>query len=69
MVWNPSPEVGWARDFGLEFGKDVVVVLAIDAKADSLEAISYGKTRAGCTIAKKLADAGYDAVMKALKEL
>lgn len=54
-----------ARDLAERFGKEQVIVLMLDQKAGTLEYASYGKTRALCADARRLADAAYDAVMYA----
>jgi len=62
MAWNPSPKVAAARDIGQRFGKDQVIVLMIDTKAQTLEYASYGATKELCDKAKHLADAAYEAI-------
>jgi len=65
MAWNPSPKVAAARDIAEQFDKQQAIVILIDLKAQTIESITYGKTKALCTDAKRLGDAAYDAVMKA----
>jgi len=47
MAWNPTPEVGAARDFGQKFGYDEVIVLAVK-RDGTVNGWSYGRTRALC---------------------
>jgi hypothetical protein len=65
MAWNPSPKVAAARDFGKKFGADQVIIIAIDNKRETIEAISYGETKRLCAETKPLADAAYQAVIDA----
>ena len=54
MVWNPSPKVAAARDFGEKFGYSQVLILAIGT--DTFEIVSYGKNRPLCKDAEKMGD-------------
>lgn len=56
MAWNPSPEVAALRDYSNRFGSPIVVALAFNADG-SFNLISYGKTKALCGTAKRIADA------------
>ena len=62
MAWNPSPKVAAARDYAKKFGKQQVIILAID-KEDKLDYASYGETKPLCSMAKILADIAFDAIM------
>lgn len=63
MAWNPSPKVAAARDFGKEFGKDMVIILSVDQEG-RLEYASYGKDKFLCNRARMLADKAFSAIMK-----
>jgi hypothetical protein len=55
MVWNPSPEVAIARDFGSKFGADRVIIFY--SKPDGTYAYSsFGTTRQLCKEAQEVAD-------------
>jgi hypothetical protein len=66
MAWNPSPKVAAARDYGNKFGADQVIIIAIDNKRETIEAVSYGETKRLCAETKGLADVAYHAVIEAL---
>ena len=66
MAWNPSPKVAFARDYAKKFGADQVIIIAIDNRKETMEAVSFGETKSSCAEAKKLADAAYKAIHKAL---
>ena len=68
MSWSPSPKVADCREIARKWGKQQVIVLAVDRKAGTLEMTSYGETRALCDGAKRLGDAAYEAVMNAISE-
>lgn len=63
MAWNPSPKVAAARDFGEEFGKDLVIILSVDQEG-RLEYASYGKNQFLCNQAQELADKAFNAIME-----
>lgn len=65
MAWNPSPKVADCREIARKWGKQQVIVLAIDRVSGTLEMATYGETKMLCAHAKRLGDAAYDAVMKA----
>ena len=54
MAWNPSPEVAAARDFGRKFGKDIVLILALDEDEGEYKIVTFGKTKALCRRADRL---------------
>lgn len=56
-----------ARELAERFGKDQVIVIMLDPTAGTLEYASYGKTRALCADARRLADAAFDAVYYAAR--
>lgn len=67
MAWNPSPEVQVARDAAAAIGRvtggtiDVCVVMWIDGRSRAGYA-SYGRTPGLCGMARRVADAAYQAV-------
>jgi len=63
MAWNPSPQVAAARDFGKMFDKEVVIVFHANA-AGQFGYASYGRTKALCGEAKKMADMMYNAAIE-----
>jgi hypothetical protein len=54
MAWNPSPKVGVARGFGTRFGKNKVLILALDETAGTYEIVTYGQTKQMCAEADQL---------------
>ncbi len=62
-MWNPSPKVDAAKDFGKKFGKDMVIILSVDQEG-RLEYVSYGENKYLCDQAQELADKAFDAIMK-----
>jgi len=69
MAWNPSPKVKFARSFGDQFDKDIVVVLAVNTRTNTLEAVTYGRTKALCDEARVLGDIASDAIYKTMEEV
>lgn len=67
MAWNPSPEVALARDLAAKLGADEVVIVYLNFAKEQVGAISYGKTQAMCSHAKKLSDAAYQSVYETLE--
>lgn len=63
MAWNPSPKVADCREIARKWGKQQVIVLAVDPVAGTLEMATYGQTREHCAEAKRLGDYAYQAVM------
>ena len=63
MAWNPSPKVAECREIARKHGKQIVILLMIDAKARTLESASYGETTGACQVAKHLSDVAYDAIV------
>ena len=55
MVWNPSPKVTMARDFGKKFDKKMVIILSFDDK-NQIEYTSYGRDKSLCENAKQIGD-------------
>jgi hypothetical protein len=71
MAWNPSPEVGVARDaaqrFGHIAGSQVTECVVLYVTADRrIGYASYGPTRAMCADAGHLADKLYAAAWRYL---
>lgn len=64
MAWNPNPKVAMCREVARLYDKQMVVLLMVDTKANTLEYASYGETKTLCGEARKMADAAYDAVME-----
>jgi hypothetical protein len=63
MSWNPSYKVAACRAIAQKWGKQQVIILAIDPEAGTLEYASYGETKALCAEARRLADIAYQSVM------
>ena len=53
-----------ARDIAQQFRQTHVIILLLDDEGGTIEYASYGKDRARCDQARKLADVAYDAVLK-----
>jgi len=62
MAWNPSPKVADCREIARKWGKQQVIIIAVDYKAGTTEYASYGETRVLCDDAKLLADTAYNAI-------
>lgn len=56
MVWNPSPEVAAARDFGKKFGQKMVIIYHFD-DLGIMGYASWGENRKLCDRARAIADA------------
>lgn len=56
MAWNPEPKVAAVRDYGKKFGRDMVIIIAIDEGGGQFDLVSYGKTKTLCAEAKSLSD-------------
>jgi len=67
MAWNPTPEVALARECAKKLGANRTIILYTTAQGQ-LGYASYGKTRALCASAKRLADAAYDAAWQTAAE-
>lgn len=63
MAWNPSPKVADCREIARKWGKQQVIILAVDPACGTLEMATYGQTRELCAEAKRLGDHAYQAVM------
>ena len=68
MAWNPSPEVAAARDFGEKFGDDQVIILRVNYTTRQMGYASWGKTRALCDDAERLAELAYESVHRGIKQ-
>ena len=67
MAWNPSPKVAAARDYGMKFGKDMVIIIATDGREPpTLEAVTYGADVQLCRCAQVLGDTAYQAIQLAI---
>ena len=62
MAWNPSPKVADCREIARKWGKQQVIIIAVDYKTGTLEYASYGETMTLCADAKQLADLAYEAI-------
>jgi len=67
MVFNPSPKVAAARDFGNKFKKEMVIIISISG--NEIEYASYGKTPALCTKARKVADHAFETILRGFGEM
>ncbi len=56
MAYNPSPKVREAERVGKKFGSDMVVIILIDSKTESIEYASWGKTPELCSEARQIGD-------------
>lgn len=65
MAWNPSPEVAVARDAARKLGADRAVIFYTKPDGQFAYA-SYGETRALCAEAKKMGDALFTTVERAV---
>ena len=61
MAWNPSPQVAVARDFGVKFGANRVIIFYVTPD-NRVGYASYGKTKHLCDEAKIVADRCFDAI-------
>lgn len=68
MSFNPSSGVAEARDIAQEHGDDMVIVLRIKLD-EKMSYASYGRTKALCSLAKKLADALHNRTYGFLEEI
>ena len=69
MPWNPSPKVADCRQIARKWGgKTMVVILAVDRTANTLEMATFGTTVNNCVEAKRLGDHAYQAVMDHYKD-
>lgn len=63
MAWNPSPEVAVARDAAKKLGDASMCIVLWVTPDKKVGMASYGKTRALCDAAKRIADDVWDAVV------
>lgn len=63
MAWNPSPKVADCREIARKWGKQQVIVLAVDPVAGTLEMATYGQTKKLCAEASRLGNAAWKAIM------
>ena len=56
MAWNPSPEVAVARDAAKKLGDASMCIVLWVASDEKVGMASYGKTKALCDAAKRIAD-------------
>lgn len=63
MAWNPSPKVADCRAIADKWNVQQVIIFAV--QDGILEYASFGKTKVLCDETKRLADAAFDAILKA----
>jgi len=61
MAWNPHPKVADCRDIARKWGKEQVIIIAIDG-AGRLDMATYGQTMKLCGCAKQLGDTAFNAI-------
>lgn len=66
MAWNPHPKVADCRTIARKWGKDQVIILAINTKENTIEYASYGQTKALCDQARRIADQAMSAATLAV---
>jgi hypothetical protein len=59
MAFNPSPKVAAARDFGNQFGADIVFIVHINTITEKIGYASWGQTPKLCAVAKGYAESAY----------
>lgn len=65
MAFNPHPKVADCREIARKWGKEQVIILAIDGDG-VMEMATYGETVALCKCAKVLGECAFDAISKAV---
>lgn len=61
MAWNPSPEVADCREIARKWGKEQVIIIAID-EGGQMTLATFGKTRELCACASEIGDVAFDAI-------
>jgi hypothetical protein len=70
MAWNPYPKVADCREIARKWGgKQIIVILAWDLDADTVETVSYGQTKVLCAAAKHFGEAAYNGALKAFEKI
>lgn len=62
MAWNPSPKVAAAREFGIRFRYDKVIIIGVNESDGKFEVVSYGETKQKCGEARITADQIYELI-------
>jgi hypothetical protein len=69
MAWNPHPKVADCREIARRWGsKHLIIILAMDCDANTLEMATYGDTKKRCNEARRLGDEAYDAILDAFED-
>ena len=68
MAFNPSPAVAEARDIADKHGDDMVIVVRIHLE-NGIQTASYGRTKALCNLAGRLADVYHDQIEEILEKV
>lgn len=68
MAFNPSPKVAAARAVAKQFDQDQVIVVMLNYKENTIQTVSYGRTKRLCDAAAGLANAAYEAVYEELED-
>jgi hypothetical protein len=68
MAWNPSPAVQVARDAAAQLGDaDQCIVVVLNYATNTIQTVTYGRTRRLCDDARTLGVAAEAAVVDAIK--
>lgn len=62
MAWNPSPKVATAREFGIRFKYDKVIIIGVNESDGKFEVVSYGETKRKCAEAEITAGHIYELI-------
>ena len=68
MAWNPSPKVADCREIARKWGKEQVIILALDGDG-RLGMATYGHTPQLCACAKVLGDVAFDAIERYIENV
>jgi len=61
MAWNPSPKVADCREIARKWGKEQIIILALDGDG-RMEMATFGRTPQLCACAKVLGDVAFDSI-------
>lgn len=61
MAWNPAPEVADCRELARKWGKEQIIVLAID-NTGRVDLVTFGKTKRLCDCAYQFGLCAHKAV-------
>jgi len=67
MAWNPSPKVADCREIARKWGKEQVMIIAIDGDG-RLEMATFGQTKELCGCCKVLGDAAFEAIERKIED-